>query len=78
MRYYLLVYDRRAGRLLRDVVEFSGDEIHAALAERFRIEREDFPGQDVEIAVLGADSRKQLEATHARYFKTLEQLAASE
>jgi hypothetical protein len=72
MRYFLLVYDRRLGRLI-DEVEF--DDEKDALSSRFARERaERATPDDVEIVVLGAQSRSALERTHARYFKSPSEL----
>lgn len=63
MTYWLIAYNRKRGELLScDPFEDS----RAALAERFRLERDAHP--DVEIVVLGADSLEALKVTHGRYF----------
>ncbi len=64
MKYFLLVFDRAAGRLL-DEAEFESNE--AALRERFR--REATAGPTDEIVVLGAESAEALRKTHGRYFQ---------
>jgi len=71
-QHYLLVYDRRQGKVIRQKSFSQPDE---ALTARFDIERE-FSGQpEIEIVVLGADSWEDLTRTHSRYFKGLNELA---
>jgi hypothetical protein len=70
--HYLLVYDRSAGRLLR---EESFADRRAALTERFREETR-HRGQDVEVVVLTSAKRADMLRTHGRYFKSLAELAA--
>ena len=71
-RHYLLIYDRHQGKVIRQVPFSRAD---TALAARFDAERE-FSGQpEIEIVVLGADSRQELIRTHSRYFKGLHELA---
>jgi hypothetical protein len=72
VRHFLLVYDRAAGKLV-DCREF--DDYSDALATRFELERG--KANAGEIVVLSAESRENLERTHARYFKSASQLAAS-
>jgi hypothetical protein len=74
MRYFLLVYDGRQGQLV-DEVEFE-DEMEA-LAARFDRERGERANEDIEVVVLGARSRAALERTHARYFKSTNELLAA-
>lgn len=75
MNYYLLVYDRAAAQLMRDVEEFSQAERHVALERRFDLERQEREHDEVEVVLLGAESRDALMRTHARYFKTVAELA---
>lgn len=74
VQHFLLVYDRAAGTLLHEQVF---DRRAAALEQRFAEERR-YRAQDdnVEIVVVGAASRDDLMRTHARYFLSLEELAA--
>jgi hypothetical protein len=76
MKFFLVAYGRRHGRLL-DMQEFREDERARALEERFKREVKERNRPDVEVVLLGAESREDLERTHARYFKTLEEIAAS-
>jgi hypothetical protein len=73
MSYYLLVYDRSTGAV--EVEEFADNERELALHRRFIRERQQAKRPEVEIVVLGAESREALEQTHARYFKTFQELA---
>jgi hypothetical protein len=69
---YLLIYDRRAGNIVR---HRQYDDGQVALDARFEAERE-FRGQpDIEVVVLGADSWDALKRTHGRYFYTVGELA---
>jgi len=49
--------------------EFGADE-QGALSERFRREFSTRNRAGIEIVVLGAESRQDLQRTHSRYFKT--------
>lgn len=64
MRYYLVVFNR-AERQLVAIEEY--DDADVAVRARFTREAQG-PGQDVEVVVLGAESREALANTHARYF----------
>jgi len=73
MAHYLLVYDRAAGRVLR---ERTFDSRAEALRARFEAEREHRDdGGNVEVVVLSAQSRNDLLQTHSRYFLSLAELA---
>jgi hypothetical protein len=55
MNYFVLVYSRSQGRLVRPVEQYQDAERQPALERRFELERE-FKGQpDIEIVVLGAE-----------------------
>lgn len=71
MAHFLLVYDRDAGRLIRQQ-QFDADS--EALQARFDAEREFRGRPEVEIVALTADSEEDLRRTHARYFLDLGQL----
>jgi hypothetical protein len=73
MSYYLVVYDRSTGAV--EVEEFGDQERDLALHRRFAHEREQRNRPEMEVVVLGAESREALERTHARYFKTVQELA---
>lgn len=67
MTYFLLVYDRKAGRII-DRHEYAEKDRAKALQERFRLEATHRDHQDIEIVVLGAESEDALRKTHGRYF----------
>jgi hypothetical protein len=70
--HFLLIYDRNAGRLLRQEQYGSSAD---AMTARFAAERE-FAGQDqVEVVALTAESEESLRRTHGRYFLSLSELA---
>lgn len=69
---FLLVYDRSSQRL---VFEQSFRSHLEALRSRFKAEAK-YAGQDVEVVVLGAESREALMETHGRYFLSAQELAA--
>jgi len=77
MNYYLLVYDRHKGSLLVDPAAYSSDRRGEAVDERFRLERMYRLDPNVEVVLLGAESRADLERTHARYFKTFQEIASA-
>jgi hypothetical protein len=69
--YFLLVYDRDAGRLIR-MQRFDADA--EALQARFDAEDEFRGRSEVEIVSLTAGSEQDLRRTHGRYFLDLAQL----
>jgi hypothetical protein len=74
MTQFLIVYDQAAGRLL-ELAEFTDEEREVALERRFELERQHQQDDNIEVVVLGATTRADLEITHARYFKSFAQLA---
>jgi len=72
MTYYLLVFNRRRGELVREIEEFADQRV--AMAERLRLEIENKQNPDLEIVVLGAESRAAMESTHSRYFGLLNRI----
>jgi hypothetical protein len=68
MKYYVVVYDRDAGRL-EQLARFTTPA--DALRARFRLERS---RPDAEIVVLAARSDNALRRTHGRYFSSPGQL----
>lgn len=74
MAQFLIVYDQREGRVL-ELTEYSDGERGAALERRFELERLHRKNEHIEVVVLGADTHDDLTFTHARYFKTVAQLA---
>jgi hypothetical protein len=75
VKYFLLVYRRSAGRLAEPPQDLGSDR-DAALRVRFERERRERADPDVEVVVLGAASLDALKRTHARYFKTFDELVS--
>lgn len=74
MQHHLLIYNRRAGEIVRrQQFQMPG----TALTARFEAEREFRHEPDIEIVVLSADSWEALRQTHSRYFERLQELAES-
>jgi hypothetical protein len=73
MRYFLVVYNRITGAV--DVKDFAASQREQALAERFARELKERHQPEIEVVVLGAESRAALERTHARYFHSVKELA---
>lgn len=74
MKYYLIVYDQATG-LLIEFREFEQQDRAAALEARFKLEQDRLNQPSVEVVVLGGESRADLERTHARYFKSITEMA---
>jgi hypothetical protein len=72
MSYFLVVYDRLHGTIVGEIEEFADQR--DALRERFATEAKFKHDPNIEVVVLGARSRADLESTHARYFKTVTEL----
>ncbi len=72
---FLLVYDRSSGTLLEEK-RYDDNDIEAANEARLEAEicHADDP-QNVEVVILQAGSRGDLEKTHARYFKSVVELS---
>jgi hypothetical protein len=75
MRYFLVVYNRSTGAV--EVKNFAASQRERALEERFARELEERGRPEMEVVLLGAESRAALEKTHSRYFKSAAELAAS-
>jgi hypothetical protein len=75
MSYFLLVYDRSTGAL--ELTEFGEDQ--GARASRKRLERElaERGHPEMEVVIVRSPSRVALERTHARYFKSVNELTAT-
>jgi hypothetical protein len=73
--HFLLVYDQAGGRVLL-LEEYADADRAAALDKRFALEREHADDPNLEVIVLSAPDRATLEATHARYFKDVQELAS--
>ena len=74
MTQFLLVYRRSTGELLD--CDDAGPDRAVAAARRTAREVKENGDADVEVVLLGAESREALVHTHARYFKSLSGLAA--
>jgi hypothetical protein len=72
MKHFLVVYDRSRGSVVRMQDYNLADQ---ALSARFEAEREYRDQPDIEVVVLGAESRQALTNTHSRYFKDVRELA---
>jgi hypothetical protein len=74
MTEFLLTYRRSSGELMacREFVDRA-----AATRERTSLEARFREDPDVEVIVLTASSREQLERTHSRYFRTMQELLAT-
>jgi hypothetical protein len=73
MPYFVLVYDKPHGNLMR-CEEYADDERDQALAARFNLEEIVATLPDIEVAMLGAPSLDALKRTHGRYFYTVAEL----
>lgn len=71
MAHFLLVYDRAAGKLLREEQFATESE---ALAARFAAETEYGVQPDIEVLAISAASEEELRKSHGRYFLTSEEL----
>lgn len=71
--YYLLVYDRAAGKLLDQTAYGKRRD---ALRGRFAVEKlHRDASHNIEVVVVGAESEDDLHRTHGRYFLSLAELA---
>jgi len=71
--HYLVRYRRSTGDLLQ--CKDLGSDRARALGQRFEDERVHKDDPDIEVVLLTASSLEALLRTHARYFKTVSQLA---
>jgi len=74
MKQFLLVYRRSTGQLLR--IEELGEKHLLAMTRRIENESIHKDDPDVEVVLLGSSSLEALKRTHARYFKSVRDLAA--
>jgi hypothetical protein len=77
LSYFLLVYDRRRGKLKGQPKRFSSAQLAEAMSARFALERTHAGDGNTEVVLLGADSIATLRRTHGRYFKSFRELLAS-
>jgi hypothetical protein len=71
----LVVYNQQTGEV--ELTRFADDERGVAQERRFALEREFRLEPHIEVVLLGARSEDVLRRTHARYFKTVQQLIES-
>lgn len=65
-RHFILVFDRRAGRLLQQL-DF-GTHASRAVAAYEELEREHHHNESMDILLVGSDSIETVKITHANYF----------
>jgi hypothetical protein len=65
LHHFLLVFDHRQGRLIKNDQYENSDEAVAAYS---RAEREHEGTPDLEIVLIGSDSLETVKRTHANYF----------
>lgn len=75
MNQYLVRYRRSTGDLLQ--FEDVGSDRTAAMSLRIEEEKVYKDDPDIEVVLLTASSREALIRTHARYFKSVPELAAA-
>ncbi|HYD09547.1 MAG TPA: hypothetical protein VEA78_05540 [Acidimicrobiales bacterium] len=73
MRYFLLAYDQKAGRLVSQE-EFPEAELERAQDRRFELEQQHRGTPGMEVVMLGAESIEQVKRTHRRYFMTVKEM----
>lgn len=66
VQHFILVFDRRADRLLEQI-EF-GTQRSAAVARYEELEAEFSDSPHIDIVLVGADSIETVKVTHANYF----------
>lgn len=66
IQHFLLVFDHRAGRLIR--TEEFGEDADSALAAYAATESEFSDRRAIEVVLLGSDSLETVKRTHANYF----------
>jgi hypothetical protein len=76
MSHFLVVYDRSTGEF--EVTEFGDDEADRAAQARLERELAERTHPEIEVVVVTSPSRAALERTHARYFKSVSELRATE
>ncbi len=71
---FVLIYDRKKGQLLGRVREYAESLVNRAAEDRFTAELEYASDPNIEVVMLSSGSLEELTRTHARYFKTLDEL----
>lgn len=71
----LIVYSRREGKIVH-LETYVDEDLAKANDDRLRAEIDHAGSGDCEIVTLQSDSLEQLKRTHARYFKSVEELGA--
>jgi hypothetical protein len=75
---FLIEYDRREGRIVRQMKEFQDSEWQKAADERLEIELDlSRKGVDREVVLLEAASETALRRTHRRYFESLSEIGST-
>jgi hypothetical protein len=74
--HFVLVYDRPNGAIVLER-QFADADVAEAMRVRFAEELKYKANPDIEVVLLGADSRETLLTTHARYFMTVGEIARS-
>ena len=74
MSHFLIVYRRSTGE--RESTDDLGSDRAEALRVLFEREARERGDSDLEVILLSAPSLDALKTTHARYFKTVRELAA--
>ena len=68
IKNFLLVFDRKQGRLVQQ--DDFGADVDTAIAEYQRLEREHRDDPTYDIVLVGSDSIETVKVTHASYFRT--------
>ncbi len=73
MNHYLIVYDRARGAI-REEHEYPESDADRAWAHRETLIRDTIAQGNIEVVLLRASARADLLKTHARYFKTFQEI----
>ncbi len=76
MSYFLVVYNQLSGQLL-ELTRYEAGKRDEALGARFARELMERDHRHIEVVLLGAASEDALRRTHARYFHTAAEIAAT-
>ena len=72
--FFVLAYRRSESRLL-ELTRFASTDFDRAWECKLDADKR-FGGSDVEVVLLESENERSLRATHARFFRTLEELAS--